>query len=336
MVTEAAETEDVVEIPDAGGGESDAIPEEFMNDLNAAADIKVEEASDDEPVESDPAGDDKDQDQDDLSGAGGNQDDDPEDDADDEDEDGEETPVADDALIERAVRAGISLADAKVTPVESLGRIVGQMEAAGKKSGEDDSSEVAEEEDPFDKLPDLDPEEYSEEVVSTFAFMKEQLKSQRDEIKAMQGSKQESSEAADVEAGNAFIGWFDGEVAGLGAEYEDVLGKGGMKSLSDEGQALARNKIARHMDLVAEDFKSEGKQAPSRDEAFKLAVKSAFPDKANEITGKETAKKAAARSNRVINQPRSSTGQFTKGEALTEEERADDAVAAVAAMMAEN
>ncbi len=101
--------------------------------------------------------------------------------------------------IERAVRLGIPLAEAKQFPSEALlaatcGRIegpkgekgkgVGSPEGVGaKKDGEEDPADL------LSQIPDLDPSEFDERIVKAFAAVKGIAKKQQETIAELRGGQ---------------------------------------------------------------------------------------------------------------------------------------------------
>lgn len=250
---------------------------------------------------------------------------------------GEEAPAVDEALLERAVRAGMSLADAKVvTDGEALGRIVGHLEetaaAAAKAKADDSASEeegAGEEEDPLADIPDLDPEEFDEKIVKSFSALKS-LAGQL--IKDNKELHVKIAESVDARNGS----WIDGEVAKLGEEYADVFGEGNLAELPAGKQKLAREKLLRHVEFVESDAKAEG-ETITKAETFKRAVSSAFGDTVKAKKGAAAAKAAAERSKKAVNRPRDTSGRFGSdpdaAEHGSDDEREVDATKAVAALM---
>jgi hypothetical protein len=246
---------------------------------------------------------------------------DPEKPADGQGDDGEGAP--DEALIERAVRAGLSLADAMaVREGEALERIVGRLEAApAAKAAADKSEKPPVEEDPLKDVPDLDPKDYGDEIVKTVNGLKAIV---REQFKAISGLKSEMAKGVDSRQGT----WVDGEVTKLGKDYVDVFGEGNLAELPAGKQRMAREKLSRHLEFVQADAKAEGRNV-SKAEAFTAALNNAFGEKIKTVKGAATAKAAAERSKKSLNAPRDTTGRFATdpGDRFgTEGDRAADAV----------
>ena len=306
-----------------GGKETD-----FMDELDAAADAHIEEVSERNPDADDKSGSDDKSDQD----AGQEQDLEGKDEEGEQDEEGgDEDPAPDDALVERAVRAGISLADAKAVPTAAaLERIVGRVEtsASESKASKDDvdsKDEEKEEEDLLAKIPDLDPEEYPDELVAGFKGLKDLVVSQQKTIKDLQkGASAQGS-------------WADAQIAALGKSFEGTFGTGNHADLPAGSQRDARDKLQRHIDFAMDDAKAGGKPIAKSD-ALKQALQNGFGDVIKKTKGQTAKAAAAARADKATNPPRRSDGTFAseKEDYGSESDREDDAVKEVAAMIAGN
>ncbi len=240
---------------------------------------------------------------------------------------GEELPGHDEVLLERAVRAGLSLSDAKSMPDSTaLSNVISRLEAPKETKVPVETKAPV---DPLSELADLDPEEYPEEVVEYLKGIKGVVSEQQ---KTIQGLTQQQQQAKRSAKANQFVNWFDAQVEGLGGDYKDTFGEGRRENLNDSTQVKARDRIVYFMDVVHNDAKREGRQIPNDGEIFNLAVDMAFPDKANKIKGQKVAESSIKRSRQVLNRPRDTNGQFAS-ESYNEDARTDDAIAAVAAMM---
>lgn len=111
-----------------------------------------------------------------------------------------------DETIERAVKAGLSIAEAKKFPTDALlsatcDRIEGVQKAkAGeaKPAGEVKGGE-AEPADPLAAIPDLDPSEFDERIVKAFAAVKEIAKAQQRTIEELRGDRSKGFVATKLE-----------------------------------------------------------------------------------------------------------------------------------------
>ena len=163
--------------------------------------------------------------------------------------DAKEPDAITDEHLERAVRAGMKASDVREfkTP-EALERVVSALEGAGKPEGESDESEADGEqsdEDPWSAIPDLDPEEYDEEVVNGFKAVKEIVRQQQETIKALQGGE---------------ISVFDSQVGGLGKEATAALEQDGNRAALQE-----------KFDVISAGYEATGKTVEP-EAAFKEAV----------------------------------------------------------------
>lgn len=104
--------------------------------------------------------------------------------------DGGDTPesggISDD-LIERAIRAGIPMKDAReFKSAELLERMCGKLEEKAKPAdGQSPGGEASDgkgDEDPLAGIPDLDPNEYDEEIVKGFKNLKDIIRKQQEMI----------------------------------------------------------------------------------------------------------------------------------------------------------
>ncbi len=181
-------------------------------------------------------------------------------------------------LLERAVKAGLSLSEAKEYPSERLlSAMCGRLEAgrgsqddAGKGEGAQANSQ---EEDPFAALPDLDPDEYAEPLVAGFKTMKEMLQTQNKQLQAQNKELQELRSQGSES-------WLDGQVkevrsvtkgdnakekalrskfAALEAGYKAVDQEVSRESVFEEAKSLVLGD-----DLRAAKEASQGKAAEKR------------------------------------------------------------------------
>ncbi len=110
----------------------------------------------------------------------------------------EEDGLSDD-LIERAVKAGLSISEAKQYPNEALlsavcGRIEGLSAGTGSRTGAGDEGpgeETPAKDDLLSMIPDLDPDEFDERIVDGFKNMKEIIRQQQETISGLEGGQSE-------------------------------------------------------------------------------------------------------------------------------------------------
>jgi hypothetical protein len=190
------------------------------------------------------------------------------------DKDGDKA-VTDD-LIERAVKAGLSLKDAQsITDPELLTRVVERIESTQKAADEKlpagEKKEDAQDDDasdPLDGIPDLDPEEYDEKIVAGFKAMKDIIKLQRQELSAMKTRSGGDGDAITKQLQKLGQDYADAAPAGSGerAELEKKLRvlKAGYKAAGEE---IAENDLfAEAAKMVLGDVVDEGKAASKADQ----------------------------------------------------------------------
>lgn len=254
-------------------------------------------------------------------------------------DDGDEDPVVDEALLERAVRAGMTIAEANsVSDPGVLASIVGRMESVtsvGTKASEEGNGAPEEEvfnvEEILNEIPDLDPEEFPEEMVSTVKGLKDLVgKIALHQQGTIDQLRQEITASAAASAET----WADSQYAKLGSDYESTFGKGTYADLPDGPQRAARDRLSRHAQFVQDDAKLDGKEITKAD-AFEKALELGFSDVVKKMKGKKTKSDASRRAAQTVNRPRRSDGQFAseKEDLSTEEGRENSALAAVAALM---
>jgi len=133
----------------------------------------------------------------------------------------DESVAIPDANIERAVKAGMPMADAREfnTP-EALDRMVSMLETA---NGDDPTVAVVDEvqqgDDPLSGVPDLDPEEYDEKIVAGLNALKNALRT----------LQTENAELRDQENVASYQNWYEGQINTLGAESTAALSQPGVR-----------------------------------------------------------------------------------------------------------
>lgn len=243
--------------------------------------------------------------------------------------DGDKAPVVSEALLERAVRAGLSMTDAKAVSDEAaLTRIVESMEKKSATGNDGESADESGDENPDDtdaEIPDLDPDRFAGELVDVFKTMKATILQQNKVISELKNGGGSPSQAT----------WADAKFADLGKDYESVFGKGNYSELEKGSpEASARDRLQRHMTFLIEDAKLDGKTL-SQSDAFQKALETGFGDVVNKIKGSTVKEKAAQRARKATNRPRSSDGRFAseRSDYSNDADREEDAIAAVAALM---
>lgn len=164
----------------------------------------------------------------------------------------------DDAMIERAVRAGISISDAKAIPSkEMFERLCASLESKAAPVPKTDEGKGAEEgaDDPADDdIPQLPTDEdYDDKLVDAFNKMGTMLKEARKEIASLRKAGT-SAQAAD---------WFEGQFSGLDESLR--------RSVDDEAKARLKEKF----NILESGYKS-AKVKYDRSDVFKEAVEIAL------------------------------------------------------------
>lgn len=182
-------------------------------------------------------------------------------------EDGDEgeqpaTGQPSEATIERAVRLGIPLAEAKQFPSESLlaatcGRIEGPKGEKGKEAGSPgDAGAEGGEDDPADllsKIPDLDPAVYDEKIVQAFGALKGIAQRQQATIAELRGGQNKGWLDTKLEGVKDLTKGEPAKVSAVRAKF-DVL-KAGYKAakqdVSDEAVFAEAAQLALGADMEA-------------------------------------------------------------------------------------
>jgi len=303
---------------------------DFMNQLDKAADQHLAEKNVSEDGESLPP--EEIRSGDDSAGDPESQGDGDDGNAGEEEPDGDGDPIesdVSDALLERAVKVGLSLEEAKkYTDASMLGHVCDRLEELSEANGGDNVAAEGNEgeENPLDSIPDLDPDEVNDSIVEAFKGLKEFAGRLFEENKALKVL----SEKEGVPRGT----WADAKFSELGKEFDAIFGRGDFSDLKQDGhEARARQRLERHMNFMLEDAKDAGENM-TRAEAFRKALESQYGDIIEKQKGKATAEAAKKRSKRVINQPRNTNGRFgPRDDYGSDTDRKDDAVAAVAQLM---
>jgi len=319
--TPAAET------PAAGAGADSSTGAEgmvaFGKELDAVIDDQEKEAADaakdeageeKEPEKKDDkgdeaAGDDKNKDVADPDVAGQGDDDDGKGkDNGKADDDAGNEPVTDE-LLERAVKVGMTLADARTFQnADALDRQLSLLEekAGDDKGDKDDKGEEGEEQDDFTKLldtiPELDPETYDPKLVEVVSALKGIAKKQQEVITGLKAEKgDQAAGAASAESAEATT-WFDGRLDKLG--LGDVLGEGAIDSIDPKSDHFAkRRELADKIGVLEAGYAKSGKERPSRDALFDEASQSVLGDEIHAAAERDKSGKLKDRSEQHIKRP---------------------------------
>lgn len=196
---------------------------------------------------------------------------------------GESFPIHfDNSVLARAVACGISLSEAKSFPDNrALASFVNSVEEnlVPEAVLEKEPTKKDDEPDMFAGLPELNPEDYSPEVLQHLDRFKQVLTKQQEQLNASE-QRTDSVNDSMLDAGEAEMrGWFDKAIANLGDDYKETLGEGAFGLLAQESQEFGnRNDIAGHMALMHDGYTVQGRTPPDREALFTAAVRAVLPD----------------------------------------------------------
>lgn len=242
----------------------------------------------------------------------------------------EEAPAASvisDEALTMAVRAGISVEDAnRFSSDVSLARVVSLIadaELASRVAIERlESTSEKQASSLVDALPDLDPEKYEPEAIEMFNSLKDVLLEQQKTIESFQETQNSAAAAGQASADQEARQWFDSEVANLGEDFSEALGKGNFGDLAPGSSQLAkRNKIAEHCSVLMAGYRETGLQSPTREELFRVSSRLVLTDEYESLHDKEVSAGLKKRSSQHISR---ASGKKTKSTQSPE-----DAIAAM-------
>lgn len=253
-----------------------------------------------------------------------------------EEQEADDKVIGDD-LIERAVRQGYSISAAKsFGSVEALKTTLELLESKSAastqtkaKDDEKDTEKAVEElkfepvKIEFENEADLDPELVAKIKAINEGNTKnfEQVTKTLNELRAQLAEKTTSDDTASV---NAIMAEVEAGYAGLGKDYETLVGTGLTDNITDTTQIANRKQVVsamRAIDIVDND----NGIAKSTPDLFKAAVKQVFSDKQAELTNKKVAKTLTERNKQVVNNPSGKVkAAITGGQAAVDTSKAFD------------
>ena len=215
--------------------------------------------------------------------------------------------VRSDDLVERAVRAGFSLGDAKAFPsdsaLESACSVIETRDAAGDGQEEEDQLTTL--------LGKLNPEEFEPEALEVLTALANEVRSQRDEIGALKSGHAQVQKTGRAAAEHEVEQWFDGQVANLGKDYVEALGSGAHAAFDQGSPQLAkREAIAGRMAVMIAGHKAVGGKVPPREVLFSDAVRAELADEITAMHERKLQGELKARSGQHIAR---GTGAGNKG-----------------------
>ena len=214
--------------------------------------------------------------------------------ADGEEAEAKNEDVITDEHLERAVKAGFTMADArKFGSAELLESTISRLEEARKDTADNGDDDDGEAEDPLADIPDLDPEDYDEKIVAGFKAMKEMIRSQYTKIQELRKGGDEPS----VDE------WFDGKMEGLDKPVAKAV-------KSDPKRAEA---IRGKYDVLVAGYKAAG-QDVSRGDVFKEAVGIAMGDVIAKVAIDAKSKELSNRQKQHTQRASGNGGESTTGD----------------------
>lgn len=182
-------------------------------------------------------------------------------------------PQISDEVLTRAAQVGIPVEVARTFPSEvTLQAWIADRERTATTDTTDKTK--TETKDPLDELPKLDPEVYEPEVIAVVDKLTNAIRQQRDQIKELSDTAQNSTEVTQGEAVREMEQWFDGQIEKLGDDFTEALGKGGHQSLNrGSPQYAKREELATQVGVLVSGYQASGLEPPPRDEVFQAAAK---------------------------------------------------------------
>jgi hypothetical protein len=204
-----------------------------------------------------------------------------------------QAPSVPDELLQRAVKAGMDLSDARALAgqdADAFERTLGIMEkstSADDSQGDDDSGKT--EDDPLAGIPDLDPDVYDDKIVGGFKAMKDIIRGQQETIKALKSNGESGS-------------WLDQQTEALGVN----------------ATAEQKAELSEQFDVLKSGYEAKGKEV-SDEAVFQQAASLVLGDDIQAAVDADKAAKAKKR--QKISRP---SGQGTKSKADPLEEVASE------------
>ena len=202
------------------------------------------------------------------------------------------SPLISDELFTRAVQAGIPLAHAR--KFENEESLLGAVEHYEKAWKEAEADAAPAKKDPLSELPTLDPDVHDPQVIAQFDRLIDIIKQEREagqtETQAMQERLQDMEDlqadtifAADNAKNAESAKWFNGQISGLGKDFQEALGEGDTVSLNQQSKQLEnRGKIVEQILILESGYEARGLEI-TRDELFEKAARSVLQDEYQQL-----------------------------------------------------
>jgi len=194
----------------------------------------------------------------------------------------EESSVKDEHL-ERAVKAGMTIATARTfKDAKALEEVVSMLETKSGKVKENSDDDAGEEDvDLLAGIPELDPEKYDEKIVAGFKSMKDIIGSLQDTIKGLKSDGATNGE-----------NWFDSQVKSLDKDFAEALKAQPEKLVS----------LKQKFDVLTAGYKASD-QTVDQTATFKEAMAVVLGDVAAKVASTVKSEKLAERGAKHTNRP---------------------------------
>lgn len=241
------------------------------------------------------------------------------------DAEGEEKPTVSDDTLMRAVRAGLTIQQARnFRDDESLSTVCNKLEESTRElddarraaeAAKKTDTEEEEGKDPLAIFDNLNTDEFEPEVVEMLGTLAGQIRSQHEEIKQLRSGTEQTMQASQEAAAREVEDWFDGQVDALGDDFKEALGDGAYKALQPGSPQLAkRDALAEHMAVTLAGYQAMGKTPPSREELFQQSSRVVLRQEMENAGKAKIQGELARRKRQHIQRASSSKGQtLSKG-----------------------
>ncbi len=235
--------------------------------------------------------------------------------------------VIDDDLIERAVRNGLTMKQAKAfgdaSVLESTLTLMESKSAASeqteKKDTGKDTEKTVEElkfealELVFENVDDLDPELVAK-VKAINEHNSKNMEAITKVVNELRVQLSEKTQSDNDTAVDKILNEIENLYSDLGDDYKDLIGKGSTTGLAKGStQAGNRQKVIEAMRAI-DIVDSGNKVSKTTKELFNGAIKQVFSDKQVELTNKKVAKTVTERNEQAINNPSGKTKAAPTGD----------------------
>ena len=212
------------------------------------------------------------------------------------------TEISDSVMV-RAIFAGLDPeAIREFRSESSLLRVVDRLESLNKETVSVEKKAEVGADDTSVKLPDLDPESYDEDSIKMYNGLKAVIEKQQEALNAIRSEQKQSALSAQAASAHEVEKWFDKQVAGLGDDFTEVLGKGDYAAQkSGSPQAQKRDALANQVAVLWAGYKASGQQPPPREDVFAAAAQLVLKDDYLKAREKRLASDLAKRSTQHIN-----------------------------------